>query len=190
MPFPHWTPTNSYDPHARRKALAAGLRTYQGRECAKCQGTERHVEGSYCVQCYPNRGGGNGNSTYQEKPIRTALGKAIHTWLTMQRESPGTHPYRLWPRFLAGLDEETREAAIKAIDAPSPPTISTQKATANRLAAYAETSGVLEIERKVRQALAAGDDRKAASLRNEALALMRQGAAQVHCNSIRASSGL
>jgi hypothetical protein len=153
----NWALTRgSYNPRARQQAIASNFPTYRGRECRHCQGAERHTISGQCIKCYPGSTGTNGPSV--GKAASGAIGRAGEAWTIYQREHSNVHPFHLWPRFLKGLDREAHAAAIASMVPPLPPTQSTARAVAGRLATWAEQNGVHEIERKVREAIAAGRD--------------------------------
>jgi hypothetical protein len=175
---------------AKQEAIEAGKETYLGKLCYRDgHGSERYVHNSHCVQCAKE---GRRYMGGQIRDTNNPLGRAHHIWTELQRKHPETPAYRLWGRFLSSLqdDPETLNAAIENIEPLEPPRRSPQQERIRhaRLNDWAEQNGVIALEQKMRQALAAGRTSEASRLRAESLALMRQGAAMVGKTLARCSS--
>jgi hypothetical protein len=118
---------------------------------------------------------------------RAGLGQASLLWTDMQRANPDVEPHKLWPKFLASIkhDAKVHEAAISMIIPPERPRIDPRQAEQyrNKLIAWASKHGVFELENRARAALQSDKLEEASRLRNEALEIMRKGAATVAWSS-------
>jgi hypothetical protein len=130
--------------------------------------------------------------TGMAKQPSLALGRALAIYSEIRCANPKLPEIKQWRLFLAAIadDAEMLAAVEKSMVPPQPPRrdAKVEKTFHDRLAHWAEKHGVIAIERKVRNALEAGHYGTANRLRNEALALMRQGSGQVHRALVAASS--
>jgi hypothetical protein len=158
-------------------AKETGQLTYAGKPCRFGHDGERYVADKFCVKC---RAEGR-TWGQQEHPTEGPLARAQGLWIALQQQHPQRPKHRLWPLFLDSIrdDGPVYQAALDHMNPPQPPKPKEQRGFHEALSAWAEKHGVLAIERKVREAVLAGHYGSAAKLRHEALALMRQGSAQV-----------
>jgi hypothetical protein len=163
---------------ARQEAIEASQPTYMGETCRHGHSGERDTLNKRCVTCATE---GRPSGHQEKKPV-TTLGKAHDAWIELRRNNPLVPAHRLWPRFLNGLDPETREAAIEAIEPPQALSLDPKKARKmhDGLTKWADDHGVFTLETRMREALHAGKTAEASRLRADAMALMRRGAAQVN----------
>jgi len=130
--------------------------------------------------------------SFSEKQPSLALGRALQIYSEIRCANRNLSEYEKWKIFLAAIsnDAEMLAAVEKSMVPPQPPKrhMRAEKAFHTALSRYAQKHGIFAIEGKVREAVLAGRYGVANKLRNETLALMRQGASRVHHALVMASS--